>query len=184
MVLTTSYTTEDQLIEGLLRKERKAFEHLYDNYKAALFGVISRMVTPEEAAEDLLQELFVKIFHNVHTYDASRGRLYTWMLNITRNLCIDRLRSADQKNQAKNRSIDDLVPVINNHLQSGTPVDHIGLRRLVNELVPEQREIIERMYFDGYTQTEVAEVLNIPLGTVKTRARAAIVKLRSLFDVT
>jgi RNA polymerase sigma-70 factor, ECF subfamily len=182
LTVTETYTEETQLVASLIKKDKAAFEYLYDNYKAALFGVISRMIQPDEAAEDVLQDVFIKIYHNIEKFDASKGRLYTWLLNVTRNYCIDKIRSSDQKNQNKNRSIDDLVPVINNQLFTGISVDHIGLRKLVNSLVPEQREIIERMYFEGYTQTEVAEIMNIPLGTVKTRARAAILKLRTLFD--
>lgn len=181
MIIPSKYRDETALVEDLIKRERRAFEYLYDNYKAALYGVIFRMITPEEAAEDLLQELFIRIYNNIHSYDRTKGRLYTWMINITRNLCIDKLRSTDQKNQGKNRSINDVVPAISNQLVSGFETDHIGLKKLVNELTTDQREIIEKMYFEGFTQTEVAEALNIPLGTVKTRARAAILKLRTLF---
>jgi len=182
LVLSETYTKEDILVAGLIKKDKAALEFLYDNYKAALFGIIVKMIQPDEAAEDVLQDVFIKIFHNIDKFDASKGRLYTWMLNVARNYCIDKIRSADQRNQQKNRSIDDLVPVIDNKLFTGISVDHIGLKELVNSLIPDQREIIERMYFEGHTQTEVAELLNIPLGTVKTRARAAIIKLRTLFD--
>lgn len=182
VIVPAKYTEESVLVENLKRQEREAFEYLYDNYKNAMFGVICRMITPDEAAEDTLQDLFLKVFHNIQSYDKSKGRLYTWMINITRNLCIDKLRSSDQKNQDKNRSFDDLVPILNNRLIAGMQIDHIGLRKLVNDLAPEQREIIEKMYFEGFTQTEVAEELNIPLGTVKTRARAAILKLRTIFN--
>ncbi|MEX0635341.1 MAG: RNA polymerase sigma factor [Ferruginibacter sp.] len=178
-----NYLSEDALVQGLKLRKQDAFEHLYDNYKAALYGSISRMIRPDTAAEDLLQELFVKIFNSIDSYDVSKGRLYTWLMQITRYLCIDKLRSAEQKQQQKNRNFDDLVPALNTQMISGISTDHIGLKRLVSELPPEQREILEYMYFEGYTQTETAEALNLPLGTVKTRSRYAIIKLRAIFQI-
>ncbi len=170
------------MVDALCQKNRSAFEYLYDNYKAALYGVIARMISPEEAAEDLLQELFLKIFNNIQSYDASKGRLYTWMMQLTRNLCIDKLRSSEQKQQQKNRNFDDLVPVLSSQLFTGISTDQIGLRKLVDDLPNELREILDYMYFRGYTQIEISEELNLPLGTVKTRARNAILKLRSIFN--
>jgi RNA polymerase sigma-70 factor, ECF subfamily len=172
---------ENELV-GLLRSgSEKGFHILYDNYSAALYGVIGRMVENKELAEDLLQECFVKIWNNISMYDESKGRLFTWMINMARNLCIDKLRSKDYNNSLKNRDIDGTVHIYDQQQSSQHNPDHIGLRKIVGQLQPEQARIIELMYFKGYTQSEIAEEFSIPLGTVKTRARAALGKLRSLF---
>jgi RNA polymerase sigma factor (sigma-70 family) len=178
----TDFSQENALVQGLKLRQRDAFEYLYEHYSAALFGAIARMIRPDVAAEDVLQELFVKVFNSIDFYDASKGRLYTWLMQITRNLCIDKLRSSEQKQQQKNQNFDDYVPVLNAQMTTDMSIDHIGLKKLVSELPAEQREILEYMYFEGYTQAETAEALDLPLGTVKTRARYAIIRLRSIFE--
>jgi RNA polymerase sigma-70 factor (ECF subfamily) len=178
----TDYSQEAALVQGLKHHKRDAFEHLYENYSPALFGIIARMIRPDASAEDTLQELFLKVFNSIDSYDASKGRLYTWLMKITRNLCIDKLRSSEQKQQQKNQNFDDLVPFLNTQMTTDFAIDHIGLKKLVNDLPADQRIILEYTYFEGYTQSETAEALNIPLGTVKTRARYAIMQLRSIFE--
>ena len=93
--------TEDELVLLLKNKEQHAFNYLYDNYSPALYGIIYKMVENKELAEDILQDTFIKIWNNFSNYDSIKGRLFTWMLNITRNLTIDSLRSKDFKKQNK-----------------------------------------------------------------------------------
>jgi RNA polymerase sigma-70 factor (ECF subfamily) len=172
---------EDELVSKLAGRDPKGFEILYDNYSAAMYGVIHRIVQDEAIAEDILQEAFVKIWNNFVQYDAARGRLFTWMINICRNLAIDKIRSKDFVNQNKNRQ--DGNSVLSN-VQAASPYnpDTIGIKEIIKKLDPDYRVIIDLLYFEGYSQSEAAERLNIPLGTVKTRSRAAIMKLRELFD--
>ncbi|KAA5544893.1 sigma-70 family RNA polymerase sigma factor [Adhaeribacter rhizoryzae] len=146
---------------------------LYDKYSAALYGIILRIVKSEVVAEDVMQETFVKIWSSIGQYNKEKGRLFTWIINIARHAAIDKIRSKEFRVGSKERSID-VSPV--NQLHSGYEVrpDDIGIKDLVGKLNPDQRKIIDMMYFDGYTQSEVAEELAIPLGTVKTRTRAAM----------
>jgi RNA polymerase sigma-70 factor (ECF subfamily) len=174
---------EEELIALLYKQDNGAMSILYDNYSSALYGVIFRIVQSDEIAEDVMQDAFVKIWKNFPQYDASKGKLFTWIINIARNLAIDKVRSKDFVNSSKNRDIDDIVSYVdlnNNH--SYNP-DLIGMKELVNKLAPEQKKIIDLLYYGGFTQAEVAETLNIPLGTVKTRARLAIGVLRKEFEV-
>lgn len=172
---------EQDLIALIVARNKQGIEILYDNYSGALYGVIYRIVQNDEIAEDVLQEAFIKIWNNFAQYDATKGRLFTWLVNLSRNLAIDKVRSREFINSSKNQEIGNIVSFIdmgNNH--SYKP-ELIGLRELVRKLEPEHKEVIDLLYFSGYTQSEAAEKLNIPLGTVKTRARNAIMKLRKEF---
>src|ERR1700739_1924920 len=153
---------------------------LYDNYSAALLGVIFRIVDSSEAAEDILQEVFIKIWKNISSYDRSKGKLFTWLINIARNAAIDSMRVKDYAIKSKIQSIDNSVRSINRQYNVSTQVDHIGLKTLVDKLKPEYKVLVDKLYFEGYTQEEAAEELGIPLGTVKTRIRAAINHLREV----
>ncbi|HRG39222.1 MAG TPA: sigma-70 family RNA polymerase sigma factor [Bacteroidia bacterium] len=173
--------TEEELVILLKSKDARAYNLLYDNYSAALFGVISKVVSAEEIAEDILQDVFVKIWKNIENYDASKGRLFTWMLNIARNASIDYSRSKQSKMDGKLQDLENSRYEVNkqNALQSNT--DFIGVKEQVAKLKEDYRVLIDMLYFEGYTQEDAAKELNIPLGTVKTRVRAAIVKLRETF---
>ena len=171
---------EETLVTLLLAKDERGFNLLYDNYSPALFGILLKIVRNNQLAEDLLQEAFVKIWNGMHRYDRSKGTLFTFILNIARNLAIDKLRSAEFAQNNKTDGLDDYVGIeVAGH--SETSPDHIGIAELVEKLRPEQRFLIDLAYFKGYTQTEISEEYNLPLGTVKTRMRAALTALRKLF---
>lgn len=174
--------SEEELVALLQNKDQQAFAYLYDNYSAALNGVIYRLVEDRELAEDILQEAFVKIWNNFASYDTSKGRLFTWMLNITRNLTIDTLRSKGYKKQAKISSDENSVSNFTDDNRMAERFDALGLRKQLVNLKPEQRSIIDLAYFNGYTQDEISKELGVPLGTVKTRMRSAIIELRKLLE--
>ncbi len=175
--------SEKELVSLLKKQERLALNYLYDNYSSVLYGFILNGVNNKEnIAEDILQEVFIKIWKNIQSYDASRGRLYTWMLNIARNSTIDFLRSKQNQKDSRNQTIDHSVNDINKNGNFEQKTDTIGLKQLVSNLPLNHKEIIELVYFKGYTQDETSKELNIPLGTVKTRVRAAIGSLRTLFS--
>ena len=164
---------ENFLIAQLQARDEKALSLLYDKYSAALYGVALKIVKREELAEDVLQETFIKIWTSFSQYDSSKGRLFTWMLNICRNQAIDKIRSGAYRVGLKTQDIED-TNTANLAGSMQTQPDHIGIKEITEKLIPDQKIIIDMMYFEGFTQSEVAEVLNIPLGTVKTRARNAI----------
>jgi RNA polymerase sigma factor (sigma-70 family) len=145
-----------------------------------MYGVVRRIVPEEEAAQDILQEVFLKMWNHFGSYDASKGRLFTWMVNIARNLSIDFTRSKAYKSGKKNQSLSDSVNKINRQQSVSQQTDQIGLKGFVGKLKPEYKEIIDLLYFGGYTQEEVSKELNLPLGTVKTRTRSALQQLREL----
>lgn len=178
---TTITLNETELIAMLQSKDEKAFNYLYDNYSAALYGVIFKVLNQEELANDLLQEVFVKIWKNIDQYDSSKGRLYTWMLNIARNLAIDMLRSKRFQQDQKTSDIEKTVSVNDSRSSSSHNTDTLGLQKSVLNLKPEFRILVDLAYFQGFTQEEISKTLNIPLGTVKTRLRNAILELKTVF---
>jgi RNA polymerase sigma-70 factor, ECF subfamily len=169
--------TEDELVALLKNKDMDAYNALYDNYSAALYGVITRIIPAEEIAEDLLQEVFIKIWKGIDSYDQNKGRLFTWMLNIARNSSIDYARSKQSKIENKIQDIDNSV-YESGKSSASMNTDVIGVKEQVVKLKEDHRVLIDMIYFKGYTQEETAKELNIPLGTVKTRVRAAIIQLR------
>lgn len=173
--------TQDELIVLIREKNQKAFSYLYDNYSQALFSVINAIVNNVEEAEDVLQRTFLKIWNNFDSYDPEKGRLYTWMLNIGRNLAIDSTRSKHEKMRSRIQSTSGNVYKFENNLKAeDNKYDSIGLTTLLNELKDEHKSIIDLAYFEGYTQEEISKKLNLPLGTVKTKVRQALLKLREL----
>ncbi len=173
---------EEQLIAGLRAKDRKTTEYLYEKYSRALYAVISRIIFDQDIAEEVFHDSFIKITRKIDSYDESKGRLYTWMANICRNSAIDKTRSKELSQSAKTNTIDDFVYGLES--QSGTMdhVDGIGVKELMNQLNDDQKFIIEYIYFKGYTHSEVSEEFDIPLGTVKSRVRAAIQVLKKNLD--
>lgn len=164
----------------LVSGDKNVMEHLYDMYSGALYGICLKIVKDSEIAQDVLQDSFIKIWKNGGKYEPSKGRLFTWMLNIARNTAIDHLRSKAMKYEIQN--IDNNVSVIERENAQTLNVDTIGLKQHLDRLRKEDREVIDLAYFGGFTQEEVAEKLSIPLGTVKTRARRALTDLRKLFN--
>ncbi|TCC95527.1 sigma-70 family RNA polymerase sigma factor [Pedobacter hiemivivus] len=173
---------EDELVNALKSQNTIAMHALYDMYSAALFGIISRIIPQIEVAEDLLQETFIKIWNSADGYDPAKGRLFTWMMNIARNIAIDKLRSKDYRNTEKNQDIENNVDFIDAQKEVTFNADTLGIKEMVNGLKPELIAVLDMVYFKGYTHVEAAEELNLPLGTIKTRVRMAIIELRKRFN--
>ncbi len=170
--------SEQELVWLLKQRNEQAYSYLYDQYAGALFSTIASIVQQEELASDVLQEVFIKIWRQFSLYDSSKGRLYTWMLNIARNTSIDAIRSKGVKNSRQNQELTENV-----YEQAGATeikTDTIGIRKLVHSLKTEWKTLIELSYFEGYTQEEMAKILNIPLGTVKTRLRSGLAALSKM----
>jgi RNA polymerase sigma-70 factor (ECF subfamily) len=174
----TKYS-EQELVALLQQRDNKAFSYLYDNYAAALNGVILPIVNNEETANDTLQEVFVNVWRKIEFYDATKGRLFTWLLNIARNAAIDKIRSKSFRNSQSTTAIPEnseipMIPV------SHPDVDYIGLKKMLTKLKDEYRTLIDLSFFQGFTHDEIAKALNIPLGTVKTRIRTALIQLKTM----
>ena len=175
--------TEEQLVALLRSGSREGFNYLYKNYSGVLYSVILKVVLDEETAQDVLQDAFVKIWNNIGQYDAGKGRIYTWMLNISRNSAIDKLRSKGEIMKAKIQTGDDVVNNIQSTRKTEQQTDTIGLSNMVAGLRPEYHSIVDLAYYKGYTLDEISKTLDVPLGTVKTRMRAAMQQLRKQFSL-
>lgn len=180
---TVHIVPEEELVRRIREKDKLAFEYLYDRYSSAIYGVVLRVVRREEIASELLNDAFLRYWERSDTYDIARGRLYTWMVNIARNLAIDKTRSKEFSQSGKTDSVETYVYAEAGLAGEDMKVEGIGLKELLKKLKPEQAEIIDWMYFQGYTQSEIEKNFNIPLGTVKTRLRAGMTLLRKIIGV-
>ena len=173
--------SEQELVSALRERDEKAFSYLYEHYAGALNGVVSSIVTVPEAAEDVLQQVFVNIWKRIESYDASKGRLFTWMMNIARNAAIDEIRSKGHREQKQNLAFPEQGE-LSGAAVSTAVIPDTGLRKILTKLKEEYRVLIDLAYFQGYTQEEIAQIRQIPLGTVKTRIRAALQQLRTMMN--
>ncbi len=175
--------TEIALLRRTGEGDRGSFEELYDRFAGVLFSTAFRVLNNHQAAEDVLQDVFLQIWEKAPLYDATRGKPLTWAVTLTRNKAIDRLRSV----QRRTRLHDDAERESQvfeqfDHTSSLDLVESMEKGKLVREtmtrLPKDQREAIELAFFSGLTQTEIAERLREPLGTIKARIRRGMMKLR------
>ncbi|SDH87319.1 RNA polymerase sigma-70 factor, ECF subfamily [Chryseobacterium taeanense] len=178
-IIKTQYS-EEQLIVLLKEKNENGFHYLYDHYSGALYGVILRIVQSKDYTEEIIQDVFVKIWNSIQQYDSSKGRFYTWMINIARNTAIDYLKSKSFQNELKNQSLPDFVYNSAELSTTNDPSDFIGFNNVLESLESDKKELINLAYYQGFTQNEISEKLKIPLGTVKTKMRNALMKLKDL----
>jgi len=178
---------EIALMRRVAQGDRRGFEQLYDRFSGVLFSMAYRVLNNQEAAEDVLQDVFIQIWEKAHLYDPARGKPMTWAVTLTRNKSIDRLRSTLRRSRLQDdvqreaetfekfdaRSSFDAVA-------SGET--HQLVREAIQKLSKDQREAIELAFFSSLTQTEIAERLGEPLGTVKARIRRGMMKLREVLD--
>ena len=180
-----------RLVDRLAAGEATALEALYDRYAGVIFALVLRVVADRRIAEELLQEVFLRAWQHADAYRSSRGRVLTWLLGIARNLAIDEVRRRRRRPQAlperERRGTDRLLASLPAH---GPPPDEEAwatLRRAqvgaaLDRLPAAQRAIIQLAYFEGHTQSEIAARLGEPLGTVKTRMRLGLHKLRDILQ--
>ncbi|MFL9485305.1 RNA polymerase sigma factor [Chitinophagaceae bacterium LWZ2-11] len=178
MDLIAKYT-EHELVFLLKAKDEKVFSYLYENYSGGLYSIISQIIPDPEQADDVLQETFVNIWTKIDSYDSRKGKLFTWMLNVARNLSIDTLRSKAYRNSLRNQSTDEYDYPEHAVMITQQIINSMGLKKAVQQLKPEYGGLIDLAYFKGYTQEEIAEIAGLPLGTVKTRIRTALIQLRA-----
>jgi RNA polymerase sigma factor (sigma-70 family) len=170
---------QDLLISQLQAGNEKAFERLYNLYSQSLYGIIYNIIREEKVSEEVLQDVFLKIWKNASSYDPAKGRFFTWILNIARNASIDRLRSKDFKNRKANLRSENFAEILEAQSNAGGKIDAIGLQKYLDKIGPVCKRLIDLLFFKGFTQKESAEELDIPLGTVKSRNRVCIDKLRA-----
>ncbi|GAB4003848.1 sigma-70 family RNA polymerase sigma factor [Spirosoma sp. KCTC 42546] len=169
--------TETSFVLALQTHRSSDFSLLYNAYAPALYGVLLRLVNDPARAEDLLQDAFVKIWSNSHQYDPKQGRLFTWLLTITRNIAMDELRARKVQVKAASYLYEQSEQTTVANVPEG-PVHG----SLLNHLAPKYRAVVELMYYRDYTSQEAADQLKIPVGTVKTRIRTALQQLKVHFN--
>jgi RNA polymerase sigma factor (sigma-70 family) len=170
----------DQLVRDFQKQDEIAFEKLYHMYSNSMHGVIYNIVRDHEIAEEVMQDVFIKAWHKADSYNSSKGRFFTWILNIARNAAIDKTRSKAYKNSGKNLNAEFFVDILETADSLNDKVDAIGIEKYVKALGEKCKKIIEYLYFKGYTQKETSEELDIPIGTIKTRNRNCIKDLRTI----
>jgi len=169
-------------IEAVQNGDRTAFEQLYDAYSPAMYGISLKILNDGELAADSVQDSFIKVWKKIHSFDVKKGSFFTWILNINRNTAIDKYRKLAKTTLVPIQANENFVDHSKGD-QSQQKTDHIGIQDLVKMLPQKEQEIIEYIYFKGYTQQETADELNLPLGTVKTRSRSALKGLKELFAI-
>lgn len=180
-----SLKDEIALVQRIAQGDRRSFEAFYDRFAGVLFSTAYRVLNNQEAAEDVLQDVFIQIWEKAPLYDASRGKPISWAVTLTRNKAIDRLRST----QRRNRLQEDVQHESETFEQfdSRTSFDAVAsgetgkmVREAIQTLTKDQREAIELAFLQSLTQVEIAERLSVPLGTVKARIRRGMMKLREI----
>jgi RNA polymerase sigma factor (sigma-70 family) len=174
--------TEVALVTALKKYDNQAYTYLYSHYRGALYNIICQFTSNKEDANDILQDIFFKIWKNIDKYNPEKGRLFTWLHTLTRNTTINFIQSKNFKIYTQNESITDVVTNVNNKNLLDQNINKIGLRNLVHQLRNEYVMVLELSYYNGLTQEEIAKTLDIPVGTVKTRLRNALIELRKKFD--
>ena len=184
---TNDLDAEIALLQRVAQGDRVSFETLYDRFSGVLFSTAYRVLNNQEAAEDVLQDVFIQIWEKAPLYDPARGKPMTWAVTLTRNKAIDRLRSTVRRNRLQ----DDVEREAETFEQfdDRSSFDAVAagetnqiVREAIKKLSKDQREAIELAFFSSLTQTEIAERLNEPLGTIKARVRRGMMKLRELLN--
>lgn len=165
-----------EIISRLSKKDKDALYLLYDKYSGALFGVIIRMCRNQVMAEDLLQETFIKIWQKIDSYDASKGKFYTWAYRIAKNVTLNSLRKPDLLIQSEELSVNTKKATLE------PESDFKGLNGAISKLEPHHQEAISLVYFRGYTHREANQEMGVPLGTFKSYIRQALVLLRESYS--
>lgn len=170
------------LIASIAEKNRDAFSRFYDFYSPMIYSLALRMLKAQSDAEDLLQEVFLQVWRQAMVYSVQRGSPEAWLINIARSRAIDKLRSMRrrEKNFVLTDDPADAESLDNVETLAGESETKLIMNRALANLPEAQRRVLELAYFDGLSQTEIAARLAEPLGTVKTRMRAAIQRLRGM----
>ena len=169
------------LLKAIAAKDEAALAQLYDRYRVILFGLLMRILNNREEAEDVLQEVFMQVWRKAADFDESRGRPFTWLVTLGRSRGIDRLRSLASRDRVAEAGAREVVEEVSDAAADAFKSEQRGLvSDALAKLPDEQKRPIMLAYFDGLTQSEIATRLGAPLGTVKTRMRTGMLRLREL----
>jgi RNA polymerase sigma-70 factor, ECF subfamily len=174
-------TADVALLKAVARGDEQALAHLYDNYRVILFGLLFRILNSREEAEDVLQEVFLQVWRRAKDFDETRGKPFTWLVTLARSRAIDRLRSLNARDRVAQASVREASEEVSDAAFDTFRSEQRALvTSALSQLPEEQKRPLVLAYFDGLTQSEIAANLGAPLGTVKTRMRAGMMKLREV----
>lgn len=177
----TVQTSDVELLQNIVRGDEGALALLYDRYRTILFGLLLRIIHNRAEAEDVLQEVFLQVWQRAANFDAERGKPFTWLVTLTRSRAIDRIRALNSRERTLEQATRESEEIIFDAEQNAILAQRGEVvRQALDELSEEQRQILTLAYFEGFSQSEIAEKLNSPLGTVKTRMRTGMIRLREL----
>jgi RNA polymerase sigma-70 factor (ECF subfamily) len=175
--------SDQALLERIAGRDAQALADLYDRFAPVALALAARVLGDRSEAEDVLQTVFTRVWQDAGRYDATKGSVATWLLSWIRNASIDRLRRREALQRATLKSVDRAPAASHEEAPAGAPEDREKLARAVADLPADQRQVIELAYFEGLSQTQIAQRLGEPLGTVKTRMRLGMNKLRQALPV-
>jgi RNA polymerase sigma-70 factor, ECF subfamily len=179
----TTIPADSELMQRVMRQDQSALMALYQRYGNLVYGQALYVLRVPAMAEEITQDVFLKLWHQAERWDRNRGQLSSWLLTVTRHAAIDRLRKEQRRPILEATPLETVEHTLQDAGQINDPLWHDGqlLRRLMEQLPPEQRQAIELAYFQGLTHSELAQHLDLPLGTAKTRLRLGLEKLRVLW---
>jgi len=175
-----SISLEQNIVQLLEKGETTAINLLYENYGDSLYGVILKVTNNEELAQDALQETFVKVWKNAKKYDSKKAKLFTWLYRIAKNTAIDKLRSYNNKFEREVQIDKSNVYILPS---SNLNQDVLDLREHVARLDEKYQIVLKALFFEGMTQQEASEELDIPLGTIKSRLKIGLRELKKVYDL-
>jgi len=175
-----SASLEQNIVQLLEKGDKSALNLLYQNYADSIYGVILKITNNEELAQDALQETFVKVWRNSKRYDQKKAKLFTWLYRIARNTAIDKLRSYNNKFEKEVQIDKSNVYILPT---SNLNQDVLDLREHVARLDDKYQIVINALFFEGMTQQEASEELDIPLGTIKSRLKIGLRELKKVYDL-
>ncbi|WP_396601823.1 RNA polymerase sigma factor [Algibacter sp. R77976] len=170
---------EKQIISLLKNSDKKAISLLYENYADSLFGVIKKVIADDDAAQDVLQETFVKVWRYAKKYDPTKAKLFTWLYRIAYNTAIDKIRSQKKKKDNEvQMETSSVYKVTSNALNQ----DVLDIKKHLSSLDEKYQIVINALFFEGMTQQEASDELEIPLGTIKSRLKIGLRELKKIYD--
>ncbi|MEO1030862.1 RNA polymerase sigma factor [Winogradskyella sp.] len=172
-------STEQKIIDLLEKGDKRALNLLYEHYSSSLYGVILKITINEEIAEDALQETFIKVWKNAHKYDSTKAKLFTWLFRIARNTAIDKLRSFNNRFQKEVQIDTSNVYILPS---SNLNQDVLDIKEHVGRLEEKYQIVLDALFFQGMTQQEASDELDIPLGTIKSRLKIGLRELKKVYN--
>lgn len=180
----TPQPSDTEVLHAIARGDESALAALYDRYHSILLGLLLRILHSRVEAEDVLQEVFIQVWQRAASFDETRGRAFTWMVTLARSRAIDRLRSLQSRQRADDASLRDAPESVSDASDDAYHAEQREIiRAALNEIPEEQRRALLLAYFEGLSQSEIAARLGQPLGTIKTRMRSGMSKLRDLLKM-